>query len=117
MHPVTPLGRTVAVVRLEGWIVEVVERTCKFPGRPIFKQDYLGVIDAIAIRFELDDMIGLQATTRGNLAAHVKKAIDSTDLVVWLSAPSRRYEIWGWGKIKAGRREHWSAAVVSIGWS
>lgn len=104
-----PAQRTLAHIRREGGVAEVVER---WNPHAKIRQDLFGCIDIVAVvqRDGVPRILGIQATTATNMAARMAKARQQPQLSAWLEAGGL-FEVWGWSKNPNGRwiaetREH-----------
>ena len=70
----SPTARSLAHLRDQGYHVEIVEQN-KRAGIKCWKVDLWGFIDILAIR--RGEVLGVQVTSRSNVAARVKKITDS----------------------------------------
>ena len=87
----TPTARTLKQLRAEGFAAEVVEKWNAFSRT---RKDLFGIIDIVAIR--PGEIVGIQATSRSNVSARVRKAKAEPLLQGWIDAGGR-FEVWGWG--------------------
>lgn len=71
MAKTSPTQRTLAEMRKRGYICEVVERWNQFAK---IRQDLFGFIDVLCLGD--NEVIGVQATSAGNVAARVRKIAD-----------------------------------------
>jgi len=100
---VTPTARSLEVLRKLGYEADVVERWV--PGARI-RRDFLGCIDIVGVHPE-HGIIGVQATTTGNIAARLAKAATEKRLRPWLE--HARFEVWGWAlRGPRGKRKLWT---------
>jgi hypothetical protein len=100
----SPTGRTLALLREEGWAAGVVER--RLPRCPV-SVDWLGLADVIAVR--AGAVLAVQATSGDHHAARRAKALAEPRLRVLL-ASGMRFEIWSWSKRgAANKRKLWAA--------
>jgi hypothetical protein len=100
----SPSQRTLALLRKEGFIAQVVEK--KIPYSHI-SQDLFGCIDILAIKAG-EPVLAIQATSRANQSARYKKAVAIPALRVWLQTGSR-FQVWGWALTgPRGKRKHWT---------
>jgi len=88
----TPTGRTLVALRQSNHVAQVVEQVIPYTQ---FKRDLFSCIDIIAIRRGEPGIIGIQATTRENIAHRIAKARSSPDLAEWLKAGGT-FWVWGW---------------------
>jgi hypothetical protein len=123
---VSPTARSLAYLRAQGALAQVVERWVPQARRRV---DLFGFIDIAAItmpdvedpdslvfRRLVDGVLGIQTTTTGNLAHRLKKLRDECAPAMrrWLKA-SNRLEIHGWSKKGArGKRKTWQLTVRTI---
>src|SRR6516162_9377156 len=102
----TPTVRSLTLLRRRGYLADVVERWIP---RANIRRDLFGCIDLAAVRHEENGVLGVQATTIGNVPARLKKARGLPALQIWLAA-GNRFEVWGW--VKRGRR--WRVKIVAL---
>lgn len=95
----TPTQRTLKLLRSQGFAAQVVEQTIP---KTFIKRDLYGIIDIIAVNATYT--LGIQTTSGSNVAARIRKAIESEHLQLWLSAPNRRFLIHGWRMVKKTRK-------------
>ena len=98
----SPTQRSLAKLRAEGWLPEVVEKW--IPGANI-RKDLFGFIDLLAIRE--GETLAVQATSYSNVSARVAKIAES-DNIAAVRAAGWRVEVWGWHK-KGAR---WECRIV-----
>lgn len=91
--------RTADVWRERGYSFEIVEHYNAFAGR---KNDLFGFIDALAVGPE--GIVGVQMTSKSNMAARMTKAKAAPAYKNWL-ASGARFVVMGWEKNKSGRYE------------
>lgn len=96
---VSPTERTLRLLREMGYQVEVVERWNPYSKT---RQDLFGCIDLVAVR-EGFPVLGVQATSRSNVSARVRKAEQEPRLTPWL-ASGATFEVWGWGRVQDERK-------------
>ena len=84
------LGLTQLQLEHEGWCCDVTERW--IPHAKITK-DLFGFLDLVAIR--PGRILGVQATSRSNVAARVKKILAEPRAPLWIRAGAE-IEVWGW---------------------
>ena len=92
----TPTQRTLAEMRQRGYACEVVERWNPFAR---IRQDLFGFIDVLCLGD--NEVIGVQATSAGNVAARVRK-IAEHDNVAAVRKAGIRLLVHGWngGKLR-----------------
>lgn len=86
----SPTQRTLQLARREGYTAAVVEH---WNAHARIRQDLFGCIDVLAVRHSR--VLGIQATTKSNARARVRKALAEPRLVAWLSSGAA-FEVWGW---------------------
>lgn len=86
----TPTQRTLAEMRSRGYACEVVERWSPFAR---IRQDLFGFIDVLCLGE--NEVIGVQATSAGNVAARVRK-IAEHDNVAAVRKAGIRLLVHGW---------------------
>ena len=107
----SPTARTLALLRKEGYVAQVVERWVPQARKRV---DLFGCVDVLAMRATDKGVLGVQATSASNLAARVTKALAEPRLLTWLSA-GNRFLLHGWAlKGKAGARKLWQVNVREI---
>lgn len=99
MSKTTPTQRTLQRMRKNGFTVAVVER---WNAHAKVRHDLFGFIDILALNGE--SIIGIQATSRSNVSARVKKIQAEPRAMEWLNSGGKCY-VWGWGKMANGRWE------------
>jgi hypothetical protein len=106
----SPTARTLAYLRRQGFTAGVVERFIAGVGErgQGIRRDFLGCIDLIAVKPGCP-ILGVQATSVGNLAARLKKARGVRELRAWLDAGAA-FQVWGWAK----SRGRWAAKIVEV---
>ena len=110
MSKQTPTQRSLALLRQRGYWAEKVEQRLTFKG--FVTRDLFGCVDIIAVRE--GEIIGVQTTSRSNLAARRTKALGCPGLAVWL-AGGGRFVLHGWGKVGArGQRKTWQCAEQEL---
>jgi hypothetical protein len=101
----SPTARTLAALRKEGYVAEVVEK--RVP-KVFILRDFAGCIDVIAFGAGRG-ILGVQATSGGgedqggHHAARLAKAVAEPRLATWLEAGGR-FEVWSWRKAAATGR-------------
>lgn len=99
--------RSLAKLRKEGYLAQSVEKWIPQVKRTV---DLFNLIDVIAVRSEPEPTIlGVQACIgRGDVAKHIKKALEEPKLKLWLAAGGQ-FEIWSWAKRgPRGKVKHWT---------
>jgi hypothetical protein len=91
----TPMQRSLAMLRKDGWHCEIVER---WNPHAKVKQDLWGFVDILAIKSGL--LMAVQTTTGANMAARIKK-IQASPLLELVSEVAC-VEVHGWRKLKSG---------------
>lgn len=107
----SPTARSLAYLRKEGYLAQVVEKFNMFSKTRI---DLFGCIDIVAVRSDVMGMLGIQVTVRSNIQDRVKKCKAELKMRTWLSADNR-LEVHGWGLMgKQGKRKKYELKVVEI---
>ena len=107
----SPTARTLAYLRKQGFIAQVVEKYNMFSKKRI---DLFGCIDIVAIRNDIQGVLGIQVTSRGNIQDRVKKCKEEDKMRVWLAA-GNQLQVHGWGLMgKKGKRKKYELKVVEI---
>jgi len=114
----SPTQRTLAELRGRGMVADIVER--RSPPRPGVPwgqtHDYLGCVDIIAF----DPTVTLAVQSCGSdFASHRRKVTEDCahEVREWLRGPGRRFEIWGWRRLKVkrgGKAVRWMPRVEDI---
>jgi hypothetical protein len=102
---VTPTQRTFRALEADGWTVDRVD--CQ--GRHV-SRDYLGVIDAIALRGA--ERLAVQITGGGNGPARVRKICGATGALSALRDAGFVVEVHDWRKSKAKGWWCWKRQIV-----
>jgi hypothetical protein len=100
----TPTQRSLEKLRSEGYLCQIVER---WNPHARIRQDLFGIGDILAIK--AGETLLVQTTSRGNVAARVKKIRECEHLPVILTA-GWKITVHGWGKLKAG----WTCKIVDF---
>ena len=103
MSSTSPTQRSLALLRAEGWVVDVVERYNSFTRR---RHDLFNIADLFAVRH--GEVMLVQTTSGSNVAARVKKIADAEHLPM-LRRANVRVVVHGWRKAANGR---WAVRVV-----
>lgn len=110
----SPTALSLRHYRAAGCLVDVVERWLPNAPRPGTKggqgihRDLFGIIDLVAIAID-EPILGIQATSLGNVSARVAKAQGSSALAVWLRTGAR-FVVIGWAK----RDGRWVPKIVEL---
>lgn len=106
-----------------GWLVGRAEQWVNIPGHPAggIRRDLFGWIDIVAITAETSpQVIGIQACTMGDRAAHLAKMTASDEvteaIMRWLSAGCRA-ELWAFRKLlikRGGKAVKWECAATDL---
>jgi hypothetical protein len=94
----SPTKRTLALLRKQGFIVEVVEK--RVPGCGI-SRDLFGIADVLAIHPEQHIVLLVQTTTADHFANRLRRVQEQPALSLLLAA-GVRVEVWAWAK-RAGQ--------------
>ena len=109
-----PLQRSILELKKQGYSVGITERFNSFVK---IRQDFCGFADAIAFHPERNETLAIQACADngGSVSAHLKKLMDIPAVKTWIMQPSRRLEIWGFGKRgDRGKRKLWTLRKIEI---
>lgn len=87
----TPNARSVALLELEGYAVDIVERRIT----RIVTRDYLGCVDLIGVRE--GQTLAVQSTTADHFA-HRRKKLEASPMLPKMIAAGWRIEVHGWRK-------------------
>jgi hypothetical protein len=110
MSKTTPTQRSLALLRGRGYAVEKVEQRLTFRG--FITRDLFGCIDLIAVR--RGEIVGVQTTSRSNLAARRTKALGSPGLAAWLDGGGK-FVLHGWAKAgPRGQRKKWQCSEQEL---
>lgn len=107
----TPTSRTLAMLRADGWLVEVVER---WNPHARVRHDLFNVADILAVRGR--ETLAVQVTAGSGVSARVRKLNASTALPL-LAAAGWRVEVHGWRRVKVkrgGRATRWACRIVNM---
>lgn len=94
MAKTTPTQRTLAEMRKRGYVCEVTEKWNPFAR---IRQDLFGFIDVLCLGD--GEIIGVQATSAGNVSARVKKIADHENVCAVRKA-GMRLLVHGWNGAK-----------------
>ena len=95
----SPTARSLILLRKEGWTCQVVEKFNQFAGVRI---DLFGCIDIVAIKTGIPGVLGIQATSRGNVSTRIKKIMALPEAKLFVEC-GNQLMVWGWDKYK----KHW----------
>lgn len=105
----SPTKRSLEELRRTGWTVQVVERWIPQTRRRL---DLFGCIDIIAIK-EGNRVLGIQATTTGNMSKRLAKAKAEPRMATWMAVAD--FAVYGWSKGgKRGKRKLWCLKVGKV---
>jgi hypothetical protein len=108
----SPSSRSIDYLRDHGYIAQVVERMIPYT---FHKLDLFHCIDIIAAK-PGEGVVGVQATTTGNINARIKKAMAIPELKIWLMSGAQ-FWVHGWAKRgPAGKRKLWNLKAVQLTW-
>ena len=111
----TPSARSLALLRSQGWVGDVVERWIG-GGKFRVRKDFLGFADLIVLRMShlFPQILAVQATSGTNVAHRVAKMLETPEALEWLRAGGLIH-IHGWAKRGArGKRKAWHVRVVVV---
>ncbi len=87
-----PSGRSLTMLRKEGWRVAVVEKQI---AGTLWKKDVFGFGDILAIHDREKRILLVQTTTLSNVPARLTKATATLELTIWLNCGGS-FEVHGW---------------------
>ena len=87
----SPTAISLALLRKEGYTAQVVEYWNVF-GR--VRVDLFHIIDILAIKAGVFGVLGIQATSKSNISARLKKASTNKHLLTWYKS-GNNFEVWG----------------------
>ena len=102
----SPTSLSLAALRRDGYTAAVVEY---WNPHTRTRHDLFGFIDILAIR--PGETLGVQATSRGNVSARVRKIADHPNLPAVREA-GWRLEVHGWSQAKP--RARWECRTVDV---
>lgn len=108
----TPTARTLAALRTDGWLAEVVERWNPYAR---IRRDLFNMVDILAVRSA--ETLAVQVTAGSGVSARCAKLNASAALPVLLTA-HWRMEVHGWRKVKlkrGGKAKRWQCRTVNMG--
>ena len=110
MATTSPTSRSLQLLRQRGYVAEKVEQRLTFRG--YVTRDLFGCIDLLAVR--PGEIVGIQTTSRSNLASRRTKSLGCPGLVAFLQGGGR-FVLHGWGKVgAAGKRKTWQCAEQEL---
>lgn len=105
----SPTARTLALLRSEGWIAQVVEQTIP---TTYIKRDLFHCLDIVAIKVG-EPVLGVQVTTGSNMADRIAKIEGLEASMVWRAVA--RLEVHGWRKVgPRGEQKRWECRRVRL---
>ena len=90
----SPTELSLRELRKQGYTAQVVEKFNQFAG---VRQDLFGFIDIVAIKPNVNGVLGIQATSRDHISHRSKKITDSNIYPIWIGC-GNQIEVWGWRK-------------------
>lgn len=107
----SPTTRSLALLRKEGYIAQIVERYNVFAHVRI---DLFGYIDIVAIHPKIKGVLGVQSTTVDNMSKRISKIKSIPTHILWLST-GNSIQVHGWAKKgKVGKRKLWQVNITEI---
>jgi hypothetical protein len=100
----SPTSRSLAMLRDEGYLAEVVER---WNPHARVRNDLFGFIDILAVRD--GEVLGVQTTSGSNTAARIRKIAEHPNTPAVREA-GIRIHVHGWRKLKAG----WTVRIEDV---
>lgn len=107
----TPTARTLAALKADGWLAEVVER---WNPHARVRHDLFNLVDILAVRGA--ETLAVQVTAGGGVSARCAKLNASPALPLLLAA-RWRVEVHGWRKVKlkrGGKAKRWQCRIVNM---
>lgn len=101
----SPTQRTLAVLRDQGYIAEVVERWNQFSKT---RKDLFGIIDVLAIGN--GETVAVQTTSASNISKRMHK-MEESPCLAYMRDAGWKIHIHGWKKDSKG---HWVCRTVDI---
>lgn len=95
----SPTARTLAALRAQDYMAQVVERWCPHSRRRI---DLFGFVDVLAVSAE-GETLAIQCTSSGGVAARRTKITEACDEAAQRILWAWNIQVWGWGKLADGR--------------
>ena len=107
----SPTQRSLAYLRKEGYVCQVVERWNPFAH---CRQDLFNFIDIVCIKEGEMGVLGVQTTSTANMSARIKKINDLVVSTTWLTTGNHIWVI-GWSKKGArGKVKKWTPTIKVI---
>lgn len=107
----SPTQRSLKELRARGYTAQVVERWNSFAK---IRQDLFGIVDLVAIKSDMNGVLGIQATSTGNMGARIQKAQANETLNIWKQA-GNRFVVWGWAlRGERGKRKKYELREVEL---
>lgn len=95
----SPVSRTLALLRAEGFTAAVAESWIPNPG---IRRDLFGMFDIVAVHPAIQGVLGVQATSGAHHANRRNKLLVNPALGVWLKA-GNAVQVWSWSQGDDGR--------------
>lgn len=109
----SPTSRSLDFLRSLGYTCQVVERFNQFSKTRL---DLFGVIDIVGVKEDKPGVLGVQATSTGNVKARIDKSLAEDRLRIWLKA-GNHFQVWGWAKKgPRGKMKKWTLSRTAILW-
>ena len=117
MSGLSPVQRTMRVLRESGNICAVVEKWNPYGGTHGIRVDLFNIIDILVLDPERG-VRGIQCCG-SDYSGHVRKLTEdkAQNSIDWLQTPGTVLEIWGWRKIKLkrlGKAMRWQPRIQEI---
>jgi len=94
-------SKTLAYLEKSGFQTGIVERFIGQAGKFGVRKDLFGIFDLIS--YDVDCTIGIQTTSRAQLAPHHRTIMESEHTFGWLNGPGRKIYLITWSKKKVKR--------------
>lgn len=106
----SPLSRSLAKLRAEGWFCAITEHWNGFSRQ---RQDLLGFADILCIRG--NDVLLVQTTSGSNVSARIAKLRALDTFRLWVASPTRTVVVHGWARRgPRGQRKVWTCREVKV---
>lgn len=106
----SPMSRSIAKLKAEGWLVERVEHWNSYTHR---RQDLFQFADLLAIKG--DTALLVQTTSGSNASARLAKIQANPKSAAWLASPSRQVVVHAWARRgERGKRKLWTCREIAV---
>ncbi len=116
MPGLSPVQRTIRELRDKGIVCAIAQHFNPYVGEHGIRQDMFGILDVVAL--DVVDTIGIQCCGTDFKIHFEKLTVEkSENSIYWLTAPTRKLQIWSWRKLKlkrGGKAMRWTPRIVEI---